>query len=161
MSDSDDSDFSDNQSERSSDGEAEEVEENEEEGNSPVGSDKVAEEEGEDLEDEEEYDEEEEEDDDDRPRKKPRHGGFILDEADVDDEYEDEEDQWEDGAEDILEKGEELKLFRGHEESCIIWVKSRVKCGNDNPNSHEMTALWVLEILETVFFSQVQKQRRV
>lgn len=52
-----------------------------EEGNSPVGSDKVAEEEGEDLEDEDEYDEEEEEDDDDRPRKKPRHGGFILDEA--------------------------------------------------------------------------------
>lgn len=44
-----------------------------------AGSDK-AEEEGEDLEeDEEEYDEEEE--DDDRPRKKPRHGGFILDEA--------------------------------------------------------------------------------
>lgn len=37
--------------------------------------------------------------------KKPRHGGFILDEADVDDEYED-EDQWEDGAEDILEKEE-------------------------------------------------------
>lgn len=48
---------------------------------SPVGSDKVAEEEGEDLEDEEEYDEEEEEEDEDRPRKKPRHGGFILDEA--------------------------------------------------------------------------------
>uniref|UniRef100_A0A3Q1EY02 Transcription elongation factor SPT5 n=1 Tax=Acanthochromis polyacanthus TaxID=80966 RepID=A0A3Q1EY02_9TELE len=102
MSDSDDSDFSDNQSERSSDGEAEEVE-NEEEPASPVGSDKVADEEGEDLEDEEEYDEEEEEDDDDRPRKKPRHGGFILDEA-VDDEYEDEDDQWEEGAEDILEK---------------------------------------------------------
>lgn len=51
-----------------------------EEAASPVGSDKVADEEGEDLEDEEEYDEEEEEDDD-RPRKKPRHGGFILDEA--------------------------------------------------------------------------------
>lgn len=51
-----------------------------EETGSPVGSDKVAEEEGEDLEDEEEYDEEEE-DDDERPRKKPRHGGFILDEA--------------------------------------------------------------------------------
>lgn len=50
------------------------------EGGSPVGSDKVAEEEGEDL-DEEEYDEEEEEEEDDRPRKKPRHGGFILDEA--------------------------------------------------------------------------------
>uniref|UniRef100_A0A3P8U2Z7 Transcription elongation factor SPT5 n=1 Tax=Amphiprion percula TaxID=161767 RepID=A0A3P8U2Z7_AMPPE len=54
---------------------------NQEEPASPVGSDKVADEEGEDLEDEEEYDEEEEEDDDDRPRKKPRHGGFILDEA--------------------------------------------------------------------------------
>lgn len=52
-----------------------------EEAASPVGSDKVAEEEGEDLDDEEEYDEEEEEEDDDRPRKKPRHGGFILDEA--------------------------------------------------------------------------------
>lgn len=47
-----------------------------------MGSDKVADEEGEDLDDEEEYDEEEEEDDDDdRPRKKPKHGGFILDEA--------------------------------------------------------------------------------
>ncbi|MGH0126121.1 UNVERIFIED_CONTAM: hypothetical protein FKN15_025478 [Acipenser sinensis] len=69
---------------------------------SVAGSDKGEEEVEE--EDEEEYDEEEEEeDDDDRPRKKPRHGGFILDEADVDDEYED-EDQWEDGAEDILEK---------------------------------------------------------
>lgn len=48
---------------------------------SPQGSDKIAEEEGEDLDDEEEYDEEEEEEDEDRPRKKPRHGGFILDEA--------------------------------------------------------------------------------
>lgn len=48
---------------------------------SVAGSDK-AEEEGEDLEeDEEEYDDEEEEEDDDRPRKKARHGGFILDEA--------------------------------------------------------------------------------
>lgn len=52
----------------------------EEEQGSVAGSDKAEEEEGEDLEDEEEYDEEEEEDDD-RPRKKPRHGGFILDEA--------------------------------------------------------------------------------
>uniref|UniRef100_A0A3B4B9C0 NusG-like N-terminal domain-containing protein n=1 Tax=Periophthalmus magnuspinnatus TaxID=409849 RepID=A0A3B4B9C0_9GOBI len=52
------------------------------EGGSPVGSDKAADEEGEDImDDEDEYDEEEEEEDDDRPRKKPRHGGFILDEA--------------------------------------------------------------------------------
>lgn len=45
-----------------------------EERGSVVGSEKEEEE-------EEEYDEEEEEDDDDRPAKKPRHGGFILDEA--------------------------------------------------------------------------------
>lgn len=109
---------------------------------SPVGSDKVAEEEGEDL-DDDEYDEEEDEDDDERPRKKPRHGGYILDEAgryhwssagcscsspvsvfwltssfsvfplypDVDDEYEDEEEHWEEGAEDILEKGEKFWLL--------------------------------------------------
>uniref|UniRef100_A0A670JFA7 Transcription elongation factor SPT5 n=1 Tax=Podarcis muralis TaxID=64176 RepID=A0A670JFA7_PODMU len=104
MSDSEDSNFSEDESERSS--EAEEVEENEaeEERVSVVGSEKEEVEE-EEEEEEEEYDEEEEEDDDDRPAKKPRHGGFILDEADVDDEYED-EDQWEDGAEDILEKEE-------------------------------------------------------
>uniref|UniRef100_A0A4W6FJ37 Transcription elongation factor SPT5 n=1 Tax=Lates calcarifer TaxID=8187 RepID=A0A4W6FJ37_LATCA len=84
--------------ERSSDGEAEEVEENERDpkttGDFLITLSLLP----------QEYDEEEEEDDDDRPRKKPRHGGFILDEADVDDEYEDEEDQWEEGAEDILEK---------------------------------------------------------
>lgn len=32
--------------------------------------------------------------------------GSALPPLDVDDEYEDEEEQWEDGAEDILEKGE-------------------------------------------------------
>lgn len=30
----------------------------------------------------------------------------------MDDEYEDEEDQWEDGAQDILEKGEEFACFQ-------------------------------------------------
>uniref|UniRef100_A0A8D1JSX1 Transcription elongation factor SPT5 n=4 Tax=Boreoeutheria TaxID=1437010 RepID=A0A8D1JSX1_PIG len=104
MSDSEDSNFSEEEdSERSSDGEEAEVEE---ERRSAAGSEKEEEpEEEEEEEEEEEYDEEEEEEDDDRPPKKPRHGGFILDEADVDDEYED-EDQWEDGAEDILEKEE-------------------------------------------------------
>ncbi|XP_040298487.1 transcription elongation factor SPT5 isoform X1 [Bufo bufo] len=110
MSDSEDSNFSEEESDRSS--EAEEVEDNEEvdERVSAAGSEKGEEPEEEEAEeDEDEYDEEEEEDeDDDRPRKKPRHGGFILDEADVDDEYED-EDQWEDGAEDILEKAEEIE----------------------------------------------------
>ncbi|KAK2088425.1 Transcription elongation factor SPT5 [Saguinus oedipus] len=80
----------------------------EEERRSAAGSEKEEEpEEEEEEEEEEEYDEEEEEEDDDRPPKKPRHGGFILDEADVDDEYED-EDQWEDGAEDILEKASNI-----------------------------------------------------
>lgn len=50
----------------------------EEERASAAGSEK---EEAEEEEEEEEYDEEEEEEDDDRPAKKPRHGGFILDEA--------------------------------------------------------------------------------
>lgn len=50
-----------------------------------------------------EYDEEEDEEDD-RPHKKKkkndRFGGFIIDEAEVDDEVED-EDEWEDGAQEI------------------------------------------------------------
>ncbi|KAK5904207.1 hypothetical protein CesoFtcFv8_005795 [Champsocephalus esox] len=129
MSDSEDSDFSDNAS-GSSDGEAEEAE-GVEETNSPVGSDKVAEEEGEDLL-EDEYDEEEEEDDDERPRKKPRHGGFILDEADVDDEYEDEEDQWEEGAEDILEKAEEAEVSN----------IDHVVLDEDNSGSRRLQNLW-------------------
>lgn len=66
--------------------------------------------EGEDLNSEDEYDEEEEEEDDDRPRKKKkkdRFGGFIIDEAEVDDEVED-EDEWEDGAQDIGIVGNEF-----------------------------------------------------
>ncbi|KAK1900005.1 Transcription elongation factor SPT5 [Dissostichus eleginoides] len=96
MSDSEDSDFSDNAS-GSSDGEAEEAE-GIEETNSPVGSDK-----------------------------KPRHGGFILDEADVDDEYEDEEDQWEEGAEDILEKVSNI---------------DHVVLDEDNSGSRRLQNLW-------------------
>ncbi|NP_001404239.1 transcription elongation factor SPT5 isoform c [Mus musculus] len=104
MSDSEDSNFSEEEdSERSSEAEEAEVEEDQ---RSAAGSEKEEEPE-EEEEEEEEYDEEEEEEDDDRPPKKPRHGGFILDEADVDDEYED-EDQWEDGAEDILEKASNI-----------------------------------------------------
>ncbi|XP_041730962.1 transcription elongation factor SPT5-like isoform X2 [Coregonus clupeaformis] len=131
MSDSEDSDFSDNQSEQSS--EAEEVDKNEaeEDGQASLsGSDKAAEEEGEDLAEEDEYDEEEEEDDDDRPRKKPRHGGFILDEADVDDEYED-EDPWEEGAEDILEK-----------EEAEVSNIDHVVLDEDNSGSRRLQNLW-------------------
>ncbi|KFM58475.1 Transcription elongation factor SPT5, partial [Stegodyphus mimosarum] len=62
---------------------------------------------GEDLDEEDEEDDEEDEDEDDdrgkRKRKKPRFGGFILDEAEVDDEVEEEE-EWEEGAEDIIDR---------------------------------------------------------
>ena len=57
-----------------------------------------------------EYDDEEDEEEDDRPRKKKkndRFGGFIIDEAEVDDEVEDEED-WEDGAQEIGIVGNEV-----------------------------------------------------
>uniref|UniRef100_A0AAZ3R2U9 Transcription elongation factor SPT5 n=1 Tax=Oncorhynchus tshawytscha TaxID=74940 RepID=A0AAZ3R2U9_ONCTS len=141
MSDSEDSDFSDNQSEQSS--EAEEVDKNEaeEDGQASLsGSDKAAEEEGEDLADE--YDEEEEEDDDDRPRKKPRHGGFILDEADVDDEYED-EDPWEEGAEDILEK-----------EEAEVSNIDHVVLDEDNSGSRRLQNLWRDSREEALVFSQ-------
>lgn len=55
----------------------------EEEGQGSIGGSDKGEEDAEDIEeDEDEYDEEEEEEeDDDRPRKKPKYGGFILDEA--------------------------------------------------------------------------------
>ncbi|KAI1289197.1 Transcription elongation factor SPT5 [Halotydeus destructor] len=55
-------------------------------------------------------DDEEDEDEEDyrsskrRKRKKPKHGGFILDEAEVDDEVEDDEEPWEDGAEDYIDR---------------------------------------------------------
>lgn len=61
------------------------------------------------MEDEEEpegedLDSEEEDEDDDRPskkkKKKERFGGFIIDEAEVDDEVDEDED-WEDGANEI------------------------------------------------------------
>lgn len=52
-------------------------------------------------------DEDDEDDDDDdhgkRKKKKPRYGGFILDEAEVDEDPEDDE-EWEEGAEDIIDR---------------------------------------------------------
>lgn len=58
-----------------------------------------------------EYDEEEDEEDDDRPRKKKRRKGqvhdFIIEEAEVDDEPEDDE-EWEEGAQEIGIVGNEV-----------------------------------------------------
>ncbi|XP_054161598.1 transcription elongation factor SPT5-like [Oppia nitens] len=109
------------ESTRDSDNEAEEVEREEEE------APDEEEPEGEDLDD---YDDEEDEDDDDysrrrRKRKKPRHGGFILDEAEVDDEIED-EDEWEEGADEIIEKNKHLddgsqREMDSHRRLNMIW----------------------------------------
>lgn len=58
----------------------------------------------------EDLDSEEYEDDEDRPRKKKkkeRFGGFIIDEAEVDDEV-DEDDEWEDGANELGIVGNEI-----------------------------------------------------
>ncbi|XP_014243912.1 transcription elongation factor SPT5 isoform X2 [Cimex lectularius] len=70
--------------------------------------------EGEELgsEDEDDYDEEEDEDDEGprskkKKKKNDRFGGFIIDEAEVDDEVE-EDDEWEDGAQEIGIVGNEM-----------------------------------------------------
>lgn len=58
-------------------------------------------------------DSEEYEEEDDHPRKKKkkeRYGGFIIDEAEVDDEVE-EDDEWEDGAQEIGIVGNEIEEF--------------------------------------------------
>ncbi|KAF5280109.1 hypothetical protein FQA39_LY18143 [Lamprigera yunnana] len=65
---------------------------------------------GDSLHDSEEYDSEEDESDSGHRRKrkkKDRYGGFIIDEAEVDDEVED-EDEWEDGAQEIGIVGNEV-----------------------------------------------------
>ncbi|KAL4224649.1 Transcription elongation factor SPT5 [Mactra antiquata] len=57
------------------------------------------------IDDEDDYDEEEDEDNMRGKKKKPRHGGFILDEAEVDDDDEDEDDlDWEEGAAELIER---------------------------------------------------------
>ncbi|XP_045760597.1 transcription elongation factor SPT5 [Maniola jurtina] len=64
--------------------------------------------EGEDLVDSEEYDEDEEEERRRKKRKKDsRYGGFIIDEAEVDDEV-DEDDEWEEGAQEMGIVGNEV-----------------------------------------------------
>lgn len=79
---------------------------------------------------EDEYDEEEDEEDDDRARKKKkkdRFGGFIIDEAEVDDEVED-EDEWEDGAaeigivsNDMDELGPTAREIEGRRRGTSLW----------------------------------------
>ncbi|XP_050426414.1 transcription elongation factor SPT5 [Adelges cooleyi] len=86
--------------------------------------------EGEDLNSEDEYDEEEDEEND-RPGKKKkkneRFGGFIIDEADVDDEVEEDE-EWEDGAGDygivaneVDELGPTAREIEGRRRGTNLW----------------------------------------
>ncbi|KAG8193552.1 hypothetical protein JTE90_003761 [Oedothorax gibbosus] len=125
MSDSDDSNYSANESGDQSEGENEDAasdkggsdsdagsQVNEDEAEEVTEAEAAAEEgesepepEGEDLDEEDEEDDEEDDDNDKRKRKKKksRYGDFILDEAEVDDEVEEDE-EWEEGAEDIIDR---------------------------------------------------------
>uniref|UniRef100_H2Y418 Transcription elongation factor SPT5 n=1 Tax=Ciona savignyi TaxID=51511 RepID=H2Y418_CIOSA len=107
MSDSDASEFSDdedfdrNKNEFEADSEAEVY---------PSSGEDLDEKKAEDEAASEEYDEEEYEDEEVNRRraKRARHQGFIIDEADVDEDGVDEE-EWEDGAEDILERASNVE----------------------------------------------------
>lgn len=72
----------------------------------------------EDEEDEEEEDEDD--DDDDMPRRKKRKknrsaGGFILDEAEVDDDVDEDDGEWEEGAEDIIDRTQKSHQSEGRD----------------------------------------------
>ncbi|XP_070567089.1 transcription elongation factor SPT5-like [Ptychodera flava] len=129
MSDSEGSAFSDVESEHSFN-ENSEAEEAENSGNesdaanqdansdagSNVGSRGNQDDEEEDLlDEEEEYDSEEEEENESHPRKKSRFGGFILEEADVDDDYDtnEEEDEVEEGFQDLIDRNPVSAEFEG------------------------------------------------
>lgn len=78
-------------------------------------------EEEEDMEIEDEQDDEKDNDEGQCPRKTPRYGGFILDEADVDEDYDQEDDQWERGAEETI---------------------NHMDLKEDNPGSRALQKLW-------------------
>ncbi|KAL1502723.1 hypothetical protein ABEB36_007827 [Hypothenemus hampei] len=84
------------------------------EGSEPEDVQEEEEPDGHSLRDSEEYDSEEDDSDEGgrakKRKKKDRYGGFIIDEAEVDDEVED-EDEWEDGAQEIGIVSNELDEF--------------------------------------------------
>lgn len=77
------------------------------------------------------FDDEEEDEEEDRSRKRKRkndrYGGFIIDEAEVDDEVED-EDEWEDGAQEMglvpnemEEMGPTAREIEGRRRGTSMW----------------------------------------
>ncbi|BFZ16060.1 hypothetical protein BsWGS_19099 [Bradybaena similaris] len=119
---------SDGEQNKNVDDEAEESDGNEEEKDGDE-----EEPEGEDLvdEDEDEYDEEEDEEEETRARKKKRKGalGFIIDEADVDDEDDEDDGEWEDGAEEIIDRKSTYdtseREIESHQRLRHIWESQR------------------------------------
>ncbi|RWS12398.1 transcription elongation factor SPT5-like protein, partial [Dinothrombium tinctorium] len=62
-------------------------------------------------------------------RKRPRHGGFIIDEAEVDDEIEEEE-EWEEGAEDIIDRNKHqddssARELDSHRRLQMMWTSKK------------------------------------
>ncbi|XP_076450911.1 transcription elongation factor SPT5-like isoform X2 [Babylonia areolata] len=147
MSDSEDSNFSDAESEggdlnepqnEGSDAAAEgsDVEEEDEKGGGDEEKEGGGEEKKRTIDDEDEdeddddYDEEEEEEEeeDGRPKKKRRKGalGFIIDEADVDEEDEEDDEEWEEGAAELIDtrstyEGPSAKEIESHQRLKQIW----------------------------------------
>ncbi|KAI8781206.1 Transcription elongation factor SPT5 [Biomphalaria glabrata] len=109
-------------------GKDDEAEESEGDGEEKDGDEEEPE--GEDL-DEDEYDEEEDEEEETRVRKKKRKGalGFIIDEADVDDEDDEDDGEWEDGAEEIIDRKSTYDVtereIESHQRLRHIWESQR------------------------------------
>lgn len=70
---------------------------------------------------------------------------------DVDDEYEDEEDQWEEGAEDILEKGEKLILLRDQRCHFVLRVLLIVffHCAETHSQVKGALGVWEIRQIQT------------
>ncbi|XP_015766127.1 PREDICTED: transcription elongation factor SPT5-like [Acropora digitifera] len=124
MSDSEDSQFSDEEGEDITREEDDEDEEDE---------------------DEEDYDEDEEDYDERQRKKKRRHTGFILDEADVDDDIDEAEELPEDGFPDIIDSGERDEESNGEDLSGARRLQQML----GDKNAEELEAYYKKKFAET------------
>ncbi|XP_005096032.1 transcription elongation factor SPT5 [Aplysia californica] len=128
--DSDKNDDSDGEQDNSQDKNLNDDEAEESDGDGEKDDGDEEEPEGEDL-DNEEFDEEEDEEEEARPRKKKRKGalGFIIEEADVDDEDDEDDVEWEDGAEEIIDRKSSYdpteREIESHQRLRHIWESQR------------------------------------